>query len=203
MLEESEDPGGQEMIGKMCGKCHEILPFDAFTKAKRGKHKLQSYCAKCHAKYELERVHDNGKRLPMSENRSCSSFLGIHIAETLLTKYFKEPQRMPINNSGYDFICKNGFKIDVKSACLKRRKDRPGYKSWAFTIRNNSVADFFFLLAFDNRNALTPMRAWVIPGNVINNKNYLEISIGKSEKWKEYEKPINNAIECCDSMRKM
>lgn len=191
------------MIGKMCGKCHEILPFSAFTKFGRGKHKLQSYCTKCHARYELERVHASGKRLPMSENRRCSSFLGIHIAETLLTGYFKEPKRMPKNNPGYDFICKNGFKIDVKSACLKRRKNRPGYKSWAFTIRNNNEADFFFLLAFDNRESLTPMRAWLIPGSEINKKDYLEISIGKSYKWKQYEKSIDNAVACCNAMEKI
>ncbi len=68
----------------------------------------------------------------MSDNRECSSFLGCHIAEQVLSKTFKDVEIMPPSNPGYDFICNKGKKIDVKSSCLRYKN--PKHKSWMFVI---------------------------------------------------------------------
>ena len=73
-------------------------------------------------------------------NPMCGAYLGIHIAERILSRIFKDVEVMPNGNPGYDFICNHGKKIDVKSACSIK-----GYHSWGFAIRCNIVADYFFM----------------------------------------------------------
>jgi len=134
----------------------------------------------------------------MSKNKNCSDYLGIHIAENVLSKVFKDVIKMPNNNPGYDFICSNGYKIDVKSACMK--KDRPD--SWYFHTENNFIADYFLCIAFDNREDLNPLHMWLIPSNTITNKNSsLYISNKSIDVWNRYEKSIYNIIQCCNSFR--
>ncbi len=50
------------------------------------------------------------KALPYDKNKDCGLWLGCHVAERILPKIFEDPQRMPMGNKGYDFICKNGTK---------------------------------------------------------------------------------------------
>ena len=54
--------------------------------------------------------------------KSCPAYLGIHIAEQVLSKVFKNIKMMPMHNPGYDFICNHGKKIDVKSSCIQKNK---------------------------------------------------------------------------------
>ena len=103
----------------------------------------------------------------MENNKSCSQYLGIHIAERILSHIFHNVEQMPYNNPGYDLICGNGYKIDVKSVC--HVKDIPN--KWNFPIRRNKIPDYFLCLAFDNREDLNPKHIWLIPGHIINNKS--------------------------------
>ena len=101
---------------------------------------------------------------------------------------------MPPKNRGFDFICSNGYKIDVKSSTLHDNR-------WGFYIRYNTIADYFLCLAFDNRNDLNPQHLWLIPGYILNDKSGVSITESTLDKWKKYEQPINDVITCCDTMK--
>ena len=135
--------------------------------------------------------HDNGYK----SNRNCSMFLGVHIAEQILSKIFENVEVMPIGNPGYDFICNNGYKIDVKSSCLH------GDGLWSFDFSKNKIADYFLCLAFDNRENLEPKYMWLLPSNIVNNLTGTSISKSTLNKWKEYVLPINKVISCCNLMK--
>ena len=133
----------------------------------------------------------------MAENKECSSHLGVHIAEQALSQFFKTIKRMPINNPGYDFKCGLDYKIDVKSSC----KGQGG--SWQFRIKRNAVADYFLCIAFDDRENLTPLHVWLIPGPAVNHLVGLGICPGERglAKWAKYEKGLEPVEMCCSKMR--
>ena len=132
-----------------------------------------NYCAKKggyedNAERQREYRYNTGQCMPMSENKDCAQYLGIHIAERVLAHIFKKEnvERKPYGNPGYDFICGKGKKVDVKSSSLYT--DRNG---WKFRIEYNDIAEQFLLLAFgerpeDDENP-KPMRLWLIPNDVI------------------------------------
>lgn len=132
--------------------------------------------------------------LPMSENKTCSSYLGVHVAERMLSKVFKNTIRMPYGHKGYDFICNKGMKIDVKSAVIGRRG------RWEFKLKKNSIADYFLILTFDNRKDLNPLHMWLIPGNKVNHLESIATSQNNIHKWDEYKLDMINVIDCCDIM---
>ncbi len=149
----------------------------------------------------------------MSENKSCSSFLGVHIAERVLSYVFESVTRMPYGNKGYDFICKKEHKIEVKSSCLTKDK-RFFYDFWYFSIKQNKIADYFLLLAFDNRTDLNPQHIWLIKGtelvgvikkDILNKRLALTItSAQKSIKaFEVYEltDKLKNVITCCNKLK--
>jgi hypothetical protein len=137
----------------------------------------------------------------MSEARDCTMFLGTYIAEKILSEIFENVTTLPPNNPDFDFICKNGFKIDCKSSCLHKKGDV--LRTWEFQIRHNMIADYFLCLAFDNRENLEPMHVWLIPGYLVND----HIGIGISDttraltKWSKYELPIDQVKYRCDAMK--
>lgn len=135
----------------------------------------------------------------MKTNRECPVFLGVYVAENILSKIYKNVIRMPYANPEYDFICGKGYKIDVKSSCI--HKNNFNYNSWSFTINKNIIADYFLCLGFDNRNDLNPIHIWLIPGYIINYKNNQRISESKLSKWEKYEQPIDKIISCCNTMK--
>ena len=134
--------------------------------------------------------------LPMSENKECASYFGIHINERLLRHKFNDVEVMPYGNPGYDVICNHGKKIDFKSGCI--RKDRNG---WLFAIKRNTIADYFLLVAYDNRTDSNPLYMWLIPGNVLNHLMGAGINLSTIHKWDEYLQPIDELITCCDTIR--
>jgi len=140
----------------------------------------------------------SGYNFPKSKN--CGMYLGIYIAERVLSKVFEGVHRMPIRNHGYDFICSNGYKIDVKSACLHSKGK---YVGWTFIIKKNKIADYFLCLAFDNRESLNPLHMWLIPGNIIN--HLAGLGIGENNKsvlkWAKYERSLDKVISCCNHMK--
>jgi hypothetical protein len=129
------------------------------------------------------------------ENKECSSFLGVHVAERVLSCVFKDVERTPMNTRGYDFVCNRGKRIDVKSACL-------GEKSgWSFHINHNIMADFFLCLAFDDRENLTPLHVWLLPGKKFNHLVGTKIRPSTVHKWDEYKLDIERVFACCNEIR--
>ena len=184
-----------------CSKCNNWLPQTAFNKSKDNKQSgLQYWCRHCSNEYVRTRLYRLGLARPMAEVPQCASYLGIHVAERALSKFFDHIERMPLGNPGYDFRCGKGFKIDVKSGCL-----RPHGRNarWQFSIRRNAVADYFLCIGFNNRVDLEPERVWLIPGRMINTLTHLYITnnIMCIEEWEEYEKSINGVVACCDKLK--
>ena len=141
------------------------------------------------------RTRKNKGGLSMSENKECSSHYGVHINERLLKHYFNDVEVMPYGNPGYDFICNNGWKIDGKGSFT-------GDKGcWVFGIKRNTTADYFFCVAYDNRQDLNILHIWLLPGDKFNHHVTARISKSTINKWAEYEQPIGKVIACCDSMR--
>jgi hypothetical protein len=135
----------------------------------------------------------------MSENDKCSSFLGVYIAERVLSKVFKDVKTMPYGHSGYDFVCNKGKKIDVKSACMKHRYDWS--PSYSFVLRNNQIADYFLCIAFDNREDLNPLHLWLLPADIFNHLNTLSISESTLNKWDEYKLDISPTVKQCEQLK--
>ena len=156
-------------------------------------------CQQCHANYTRIRRHRIGQCRPMSENRECSSYLGVYIAEGALSQSFENVERMPMNNHGYDFKCGNGYKIDVKSSCSHHVKNRSDL--WQFRINGNQIPDYFLCLAFDNREDLNPLHIWLIPANDVSTSVTVAISESTIQKWNEYELDISKVSKYCDIYR--
>lgn len=134
-----------------------------------------------------------GKR-PYNENKECGMYLGVHVAERVLSYVFKNVKRMPIGNPGYDFICNQGKKIDVKSSCLQKDS------RWSFQIKRNTTADYFLCISFNNREELTPLHAWLIPGNKLSHLKNASISPSTVSRWDAYKLDISKIITCCDTI---
>ena len=142
-------------------------------------------------------------RRPISEATETNVWLGVYIAEKILSEYFDVMIKMPYGNSGYDFICGKGYKIDVKSSCLHHYKNDPPH--WSFYPAKNVIADYFLCISFnEDRLNLEPLHIWLIPGYVVNSKHCFSIYNNKKsfDKYSEYEKPLNNVISCCQQMKK-
>ena len=135
----------------------------------------------------------NYKSKPL--NKLSSNYLGVTCAEQVLEQIFKNVQIMPYGNKGFDFICGNGFRVDSKASI----KCKDNY--WTFNIRKNKTADYFALLAFDNREDVNPLYFWLIPGDAINDNVGIRISQLTINKWNKYEQPIDKVIKCCDNLR--
>lgn len=137
--------------------------------------------------------------LPMSENRDCSSFLGVHVAERVLSNVFDDVIKLPYGNPGFDFVCNKGKKIDVKSSCM--RFNSSCATSWLFHTCKNKIADYILCIAFDNRENLNPMYMWLIPVSDAKKQTGISISITTLSKWDKYKLNIDKTIICCDMMK--
>lgn len=189
------------------------------------KHKARGLCASCYGvqyrnthrdesvQYSRQYRKENRAQLNMNqreqrrvnhintmcENESCTLYLGVHVAERVLCKVFRNVTKMIACNQGYDFICNKGKKIDVKSSCTRVQHGRSN--SWAFHIERNTIADFFLCIAFDNRENLNPLHIWLIPAGVINHLKGASISEPNLSKWDEYKLDIDKVTACCDIMK--
>ena len=148
-----------------------------------------------------QRYHHAHGGKPASENKQCPVFLGVHVAERVLSKIFKDVREMPYGHKGYDFICNKGKKIDVKSSCIYISKRGNRSDSWSFCIKKNKIANYFLCLAFDNREDLNPLHIWLIPARVINHQVCASIAKSTLSKWDEYKLDINKVTACCGIMK--
>ncbi len=155
-----------------CKECHKAENRERYSKNPENTKKLAR-----------ERHYKNGAK-PNSENKTCSQHLGIHIAESMVESIF-DVERAPTHQPGYDFINRVGETIDVK-ASTKRASG-----NWFFNIRQNTIADYFLCIAFDNGK---PVHMWMIPGIEINTKIALSVSPSTTDKLKEYEKVIPSIL---------
>ncbi|MCK4665975.1 hypothetical protein KAU33_04455 [Candidatus Dependentiae bacterium] len=144
---------------------------------------------------------EKGGYLSMYENKTCAAYLGVVIGERLCRHLFKDVEVMPFGNTGYDIICNKGKKIDVKTSCTRYNNGK--YPHWGFDINENKIADFFILVAFDNRTDLNPLHLWMISGHEVNKNASKSISPSTVHKWSQWEKDIKNARLCCAEMKKI
>lgn len=196
------------METKQCRRCKSIKSVHEFSIENANPTGFNRWCKQCYKEYRAERrardrelhrnwAHRTGRMLPMQDNKKCPVFLGVHIAERALSKFFDHIERMPYGNKGYDFLCGKGYKIDVKSSCIAK------FGGWMFTVSKNKTADYFLCLAFDNRDSLNPLHVWLIPGNVVNNRMLIQIpnNFQALEKYSKYERSTDNVIACCTAMK--
>ncbi len=168
---------------------------------------------KNHSEYASYNNHKSGRCRPQSENKECSNYLGIVVAEDLISKIFGNFTRMPPNFSGYDVICGKDYKIDIKSSCIRKIKNRK-VTIWSFNICKNKIADYFLLLAFDSRHDLNPVRVWLIKGTeivgvekqgILNDKSAFDIHNNQThlDTYKKYEltDKLEKLKECCNTLK--
>lgn len=203
------------METKRCPRCGEVKPVSDFYFNKSGRKAGRPYsrCKKCnkeiasnwaitHPRYSTELAHLRGTKRPMEEAKDCSAWLGVHIAEQILSEFFNNIERMPYGHPGYDFVCGKGYKIDCKSACLL--VDPIGHTRWYFNIRKNQTPDYFLLLGFnEDRENLMPLHIWLVPGHLINSKVCISVTnYGKGlARFAKYERPLDKVVMCCDKMK--
>jgi len=185
---------------KRCSKCGKMKDHTDFNNNRRTKDGLYSYCRKCDNGVAKKRYIACG-HITMSENKACSSYLGVAVAERLCRHLFKDVIRMRNGNPGYDFICNRNKKIDVKSACITLNLKK--HPHWHFAINRNQIADFFLLVAFDNRDNLEPLHQWLIPSDKLNKQVKASIFPSTIDKWDAWRQPIGPAVECCNSLIKV
>ena len=177
-------------LGSICKYNHE------YKKTGNGLRYISTrQCVVCNKLYNVKWRRANGV-LPMNENKNCPSYLGIVVAEKILSKVFDDVIVMPYGNQNYDFICNHGKKIDVKSATTAKNGN-----GWKFHTAKNVVADYFLCLAFDNRAELNPLYMWLLPSFFVNDNHTVNISPSTISKWSDYRLDIDKVIHCCEILR--
>lgn len=136
-----------------------------------------------------------GQTITIPKNKDCNLYLGC-IVEELLARTYKDVKIMPFGNRGFDIICNQDFKIDIKSSALGNK-----YGYWIFSIVKNQIADYFLCIAFESRDDLIPVHVWLIPGKDVNNNVTISISKTTLTKWSKYEQPLDRVLKCCDEMK--
>ena len=183
-------------ITTRCRVCNTILTQENWAPSNRRDNRR--ICRPCASAYNSDYRHRHGG-LSMNENKKCPAFLGVHVAERVLSMVFKNVKRMPFGNPGYDFICGKGYKIDVKSSCIRPRIGHSD--DWRFHIRENKIADYFLCIAFDNRENLNPLHVWLIPAaDIIHIKN-ASIAVPTISKWDDYVLDISKVTTCCNILK--
>lgn len=180
-----------------CNACGNELLVDVNWRAsdeRNGDYK----CKSCQNKRMRNYKHTAGINKPMSENKSCTVFLGVYVAERVLKHAFKDVEVMPYGHKGYDFICNKGKKIDVKSGCMMKDV---GIGRWRFSISRNTIADYFLCIAFDDREDLNPLHIWMIPSEKVRHLKCISIAKSNTVKWDEYRIDVTKVIECCNELK--
>lgn len=137
---------------------------------------------------------------PMSENKECAQYLGVHLSENAASKLLPKATKMPINHPKYDFLCSQGYKIDVKSSTLRLNKNSVTPR-WSFCIRDNKDADYFMCIGYDNRTDLNILKIWMIPRKEVDGHKFLLISLSNEVNWKEYELDPKEATQCVETIK--
>lgn len=198
---------------KRCTKCEKIKSESEFYNDRSRKDGLQSYCKDCSAemcktyresnrenvnKYAREFRYKHGSK-PMSENKECTSYLGCYINERILKHVMPNAVLMNNCNPGYDIVCGKGYLVDAKASTLFYWKNKSPW--WNFKINRNKTPDYFLLTAYKDRESLEICHMWLIPGDVINDKSTVNISLPTIHKWDHYKIDHTEALKCVNEMR--
>ena len=136
----------------------------------------------CHREY----TYNIGRR-QIADNPDCSSYFGVYIAENYIIQTFEDPIKMPLNNPGFDWLCKKGLKIQCKARCLNYSNSTCNF---IFPIKRNNIADLFICSGWDNRDSLIPLHIWIFHKNDI--VKYGRGYSNKREFWKRESFSITN-----------
>ena len=209
---------------KTCSKCGISKPLDEFNNQKTSKDGKRSECKECvrdtNKKYYQNHKEEAAKwhkewyeehkdeiirkegNLPMYENKYCTQYLGIVVAERLVKHVFKDVEMMPFGFPGYDLICNKGKKINVKASTAHVEQNKSSTMNrWQFRPNYNKKCDYFLCMAFDNVDDLNPLYMWMIPAIEINHKSSTRISQSTIHKWDQWIMDINNTQTCCATMK--
>ena len=157
-------------------------------------------CTTCRNTQTRNSEHSSGRHKAMNENIECSLYLGVCVAEKVLSHIFENVEVMPHGNKGYDFICNKGYKIDAKSTCINYNERGTG--RIMFNIRKNTTTDYFLCMVFDDRKLLMPVYIWLLPGHKFNMYQKVSASVSTIGKWDEYMiDKIDDATSCCNTWR--
>lgn len=157
-------------------------------------------------KRERERYRNNRVKhgvLPWTEIKHLR--LGLYIEQTIARMFGSVAE--PYGTPNIDFICPQGYKIQVKVASVTYTRN---YPNWNFKIKKNKIADYFILVAVNNTDDIDkedfkPLHIWIMEGNILNDKVTTSISPSTVSKWDEYsikERYKNKFINCCKIIKK-
>ena len=184
---------------KKCVYCKQQKPDSEFGKHRFSKDGLQARCKDCQIKFIQSRREINRDRTRMAENKECSQYLGCYINERILKHVMPNAVLMDYNNPGFDLVCGKGYLVDAKAATMRYAQKK--YPIWVFKIKHNKTPDYFLLTAYKDRVSLEIMYMWLIPGDVINDKDILGISLSKIHKWDDYRVDHTEALNCVTKIK--
>ena len=112
----------------------------------------------------------------------------------------------PHNTPDVDFICPNGYKMQVKTASITYSRGNP---RWNFGINKNKVADYFILVAVNNTEDINkedfkPTHIWLMEGRFVNEEVGISVTPSRISKWDEYsimEEYGNKFVACCNTIK--
>jgi len=192
-----------DITSKYCPGCGKIIPISMFDRKPGAADGYREVC-KVHAN-ERRKVwrHKRGDNKTPTLYHARNVYLGVEIGEEVAARYFKDPVRAPYGTPGYDLICRNGFKINVKLSTA----NKDGRWVFALTNRSGAKCDFYLLIAMGSLDDLTPKHIWLIPPDVVIGKSKMcdkqSFSVAPStvSKLAEFEKPIERLESCCNTMK--
>jgi len=190
-----------------CRKCGKELTDETWSPSYRKAN--NRICRECSSKQSQKWIAENHERqlanctrtsrrngkLSMHDNKECPSYLGIIVTEKLIDNTFDNAERMPNNNHGYDVICGRGRLVEIKGACLNKAG------GWVFNTRQNTTAEYFMLVAYDDRKNLNIQHVWRIPINVLSHLTQASIRPSTVDKWSQYEQDPDKMLACCNAMK--
>lgn len=124
---------------------------------------------------------DVRQKMSAGANRRDKHILGLDVTNQIFQDLYPEAELIGYFGHGYDFVMPDGTKIDVKGAIFNKGR-------WAFSIKRNTVPDYFFLMGFNDQYDL--LRMWKVPSNVMSSLTGITISEGSFKRWNSYVVPI-------------
>lgn len=157
-------------------------------------------------KRELERNKKLRRKrgvLPWSEIKNLR--LGLYIEKVIASMFGSVAE--PYNNPDIDFVCPQGYKMQVKVSSMRYNHNKP--IGWSFGIKKNKTADYFILVAVNEINDIDkedfkPLYIWLMKGHLLNYKTGTSIALSRVSKWNKYsimEEYENRFIVCCSMIK--
>ena len=131
--------------------------------------------------------------------------LGLYIEQTIAAMFGVPTE--PHNNPDVDFVCPQGYKMQVKVSSVSHSKNKN--PTWRFHINKNKIADYFILVAVNNaedidKEDFKPIHIWMMKGKLINKKGTISTVLSRVPKWNKYsimEEYENRFVACCTTIK--